>query len=131
MKAAVYFCYTGLGIPIIEPGGLFYYLRMSGKAIGFALDPIQGQGQNLSHRKGWNGQRKKMKFCKSSCQSYPFIILITTLCSMFRFAYIIWNWFGSSSIQYSIEISCLILVFWYNCLRMFSYCILCTYCNFQ
>lgn len=53
------------------------------KTIGFALDLIQGQGENLSHRKGLNGQREKIKFSKSSCQFYSFIILITTLYSMF------------------------------------------------
>ena len=55
-------------------------------------------------------------------------MLITAACSTFDLAYIRWNWFCSSSVQHSIEMSCLILILWYNCLYIFLCCVLCTQC---
>lgn len=49
----VCFCYMGLRIPIIESGGLFVIWDNK-----FALDRIQSQGKNLTHRKHLNGQRE-------------------------------------------------------------------------
>ena len=69
-----------------------------------------------------------IKFSKTSRQSYSFKMLITAACSTFDLAYIRWNWFCSSSVQHSIEMSCLILILWYNCLYIFLCCVLCTQC---
>ena len=69
-----------------------------------------------------------IKFSKTSRQSYSFKMLITAACSTFDLASIRWNWFCSSSVQHSIEMLCLILILWYNCLYRRLCCVLCTQC---